>query len=268
MLRARRITKVMKLVRRLAFVALAALALAALVGTSAESASQAAKPQAAKARLASFGSCGQLLDYAKGQASRFVGPYGLGGMGPGVVETAMPPSASVPSATARAATPVKGVDYSGTNVQEEGVDEPDLVKTDGKTLYTVGNGKLRAVDVSGAKPRLLDSLALQNPYGQELLLHGDRLLLLSNGGYWIEPLPAMAARIMPWQPAKSQLAEIDVSDPAKLRLVRTLELDGSYVAARLVGSVVRIVASAQIPAALPFVPPTHRSADAIAAAKR
>ena len=261
MSRGRRITQVMTLVRRLSFLVLTAATLAALVGTSAESA-----PQAAKPRLASFGSCGQLLDYAKGQATRLVGPYGLGGFGPGVaVETAAP---ATPSAAGRAATPVKGVDYSGTNVQEEGVDEPDLVKTDGKTLYTVGNGKLRAVDVSGAKPRLLDSLALEIPYGQELLLHGDRLLLLSNGGYWIEPLPAMAARIMPWQPAKSKLTEIDVSDPAKLRLVRTLELDGSYVAARLVGSVVRIVASAQIPAALPFVQPTDGSSDAIAAAER
>ena len=250
--------------RRFLLVIPAAVAIAALAGTSAESA-----PQASKPRLAAFGSCGQLLDYAKGQASRFVGPYGLGGFG-GIVETAVPNAApAVPSSAAgRTAAPVKGVDYSGTNVQEEGVDEPDLVKTDGTTLYTVGNGKLRAVDVSGAKPRLLDSLALENPYGQELLLHGDRLLLLSHGGYWIEPLPAMAARMLPYQPSKSVLTEIDVSKPSQLRLVRTLELDGSYVAARLVGSVVRIVASAQIPAALPFVQPTDGSAEAIATAER
>ena len=52
------------------------------------------------------------------------------------------------------------------------------------------------------------------------------------------------------------LAEVDVSDPARLRLVRTLTLDGSYVAARLVGASVRIVAAAQVPAQLPFVQPT------------
>ena len=252
----------MKLARRLVPILLAAVVAAALAGTSARSA-----PQASKPRLAAFGSCGQLLDYAKGQAARFVGPYGLGGTGqPGIVE-AMPPAAAVPT-TARAATPVKGIDYSGTNVQEEGVDEPDLVKTNGETLFTLGNGKLRAVDVTGAKPRLLDSLAIENAWGQELLLHGDRLLLIAHGGYWIEPLPAMAARIMPYQPMKSTLTEVDVSDPSRLRLVRTLELDGSYVAARLVGSVVRIVASAQVPTALPFVQPTDGSPDAIATATR
>ena len=242
--------------RRLALLAALAVVAAAGVGvTTARSA-----PEAAKPRLTAFGSCGQLLGYAKGQAKRFVGPYGFGVAGlPGIETTAR---AAAPAA------PVQGVDFSGTNVQEEGVDEPDLVKTNGKTLFAVANGKLRAVDVGGLRPRLLDSLPLGASLSHELLLHGDRLLVLSRGGYWIEPLPAMAARMAPYQPANSVLSEVDVSDPAKLRLVRTLTLDGSYVAARLVGSVARIVAAAQIPAAIPFKQPTDGSPEAIAAAER
>ena len=243
--------------RRVALLAaLAVLAAVAVGGTTARSAPEAS----GKPRLTAFGSCGQLLGYAKGQAKRFVGPYGFGALGrPGGIET-----------TARAAAPAKtqGVDYSGTNVQEEGVDEPDLVKTNGTTLFAVANGKLRAVDVAGLKPRLLDSLPLGAAMSHELLLHGDRLLVLSRGGYWIEPLPAMAARIAPYQPANAVLAEVDVSDPSKLRLVRTLTLDGSYVAARLVGSVVRIVATSQMPSALPFKQPTDGSPAAIDAAER
>jgi hypothetical protein len=124
------------------------------------------------------------------------------------------------------------------------------------------------VDVSGPRPRLLDSLPLDPDASHELLLHGDRLLVLSRGGFWIEPLPASAARIAPYQPAGSELAEIDVSNRSRLRLVRTLELDGSYVAARLVGSAVRVVASAQVPAELPFVAPTDSTKEAQAAATR
>ena len=119
-----------------------------------------------------------------------------------------------PPETARAAPAKQGVDFSGTNVQEEGVDEPDIVKTDGNTLFAVAGGTLRAVDVGGSKPRLLDSLALEPSSSHELLLHGDRLLVLSRGGYWIEPLPAMAARMMPYQPSKSVLSEVDVSNPS------------------------------------------------------
>jgi uncharacterized secreted protein with C-terminal beta-propeller domain len=242
----------MGIARRLALLgALAAVAAAALGGTTARSA-----PEAAKPRLTAFGSCGQLLAYAKKQAGRFVGPYGLGGP-IGIAETAR---GAVP--------PQKGVDFSGTNVQEEGVDEPDLVKTDGKTLFAVAGTRLNAVDVGGLRPRLLDSLALDRSRSHELLLHGDRLLVLSRGGFWIEPLPAAAARIAPYAPATSQLSEIDVSDPARLRLVRTLELDGSYVAARLVGGSARIVVGAQVPAGLPFVQPRSGTREAVAAAAR
>jgi uncharacterized secreted protein with C-terminal beta-propeller domain len=246
----------MKLGRRVALLAALAV-LTAVVGGTARSA-----PEAAKPRLIAFDTCGQLLGYAKTQAKRFVGPYGFGGGS--IIETAVP---SAPVAT-RAATPVQGVDFSGTNVQEEGVDEPDLVKTDGKTLFAIGNGSLRAVDVSGLRPRLLDSLELDRSSGHELLLHGDRLLVLSRGGYWIEPLPGATTRMLPPQPAKSVLTEVDVSEPSRLRLVRTLTLDGSYVAARLVGSSVRIVAAAQIPAALPFKTPDNGTPEAIAAAEQ
>ena len=248
-----RITSVMKLARRAAIVAaLTVIAAAALGGTTARSA-----PEASKPRLTAFGSCGQLLGYAKAQASRFVGPYGLGAPGGPLVET-----------TRTAAPPQQGVDFSGTNVQEEGVDEPDMVKTDGKTLFAVAAGKLNAVDVGGLRPRLVDSLALDPAMSHELLLHGERLLVLSRGGFWIEPLPAIAARLSPYQPAKSVLAEVDVSNPARLRLVRTLTLDGSYVAARLVGASARIVTAAQVPAALPFTQPKDDSKEAREAATK
>jgi uncharacterized secreted protein with C-terminal beta-propeller domain len=237
---------------------LAAFALAVLGGTTAESA-----PSAKASRLVRFNSCGQLLTYVKGKARPLVTAYGLGGQPlPAATSTGV-----VVTSPERAAAPVQGVDYSGTNVQEEGVDEPDMVKTDGNTLYAVANGKVSAVDVSDAKPRLLDSLKLEQGSG-ELLLHGDRLLVLSHGGYWIEPLPAASRMIAPWQPARSMLTEIDVSNPKQLRFVRTLTLDGSYVAARLVGRSVRIVAAAQVPSELPFVQPKDPSPDAAAAATK
>ena len=243
--------------RRAAFLAALALLVAAALGGTADR--SAAESAAKTPRLAAFGSCGQLLGYAKSNASRLVGPYGLGGLNQDAI-----------AETTRAAAPAKqGVDYSGTNVQEEGVDEPDIVKTDGNTLYAIANGKLNAVDVSDPKPRLLDTLALNQAMSHELLLHGDRLLVLSRGGYWIEPLPAIAARIAPFQEAQSVLSEVNVSDPKRLRLVRTLTLDGSYVAARLVGGSARIVAASQVPEKLPFAQPkTGTKEDLAAATKR
>ncbi len=245
----------MNFVRRVALLATLAVLVAAALGATSESS---AAPKAP--RLVAFGTCGQLLGHVKSQAGRFVGPYGFGARG-GI-------ELGAPAAPARAAAPQEGVDYSGTNVQEEGVDEPDLVKTNGETLFSVAKGWLNSVDVRERRPRLLDSLKLQEGLTHELLLHGDRLLVLSRGGFWIEPLPALAARIMQPAPAQSVLAEIDVSNPKRLRLVRTLTLDGSYVAARLVGGKVRIVAASQVPVKLPFVRPKGSTAQAAAEATK
>src|SRR5215217_7996553 len=123
------------------FVALALVVLAASAGATASP----AQTQAKGSRLVAFRSCGELLGYVRAQAAKLAGPYGLGGaVDLGGIATGAP---------ARSAA-VQGVDYSGTNVQEEGVDEPDLVKTDGNTLFVATGGKIRAVDVSGEKPRL------------------------------------------------------------------------------------------------------------------
>ncbi len=67
---------------------------------------------------------------------------------------------------------------SPTNVQEAGVDEPDLVKTRGSTIFAVAAGRLHAVE-AGASPALLGSLEVPG-FGHELLLSGDRLLVLSH----------------------------------------------------------------------------------------
>ena len=236
--------------------------LAGAVGSEAEGARTGPTASAKAGRLVAFGSCADLLTHAKSQASRLVGPWGLGR---GVV-TDVIGAPSTPVAT-RAAAPQEGVDYSGTNVQEEGVDEPDLVKTDGTTLYAVANGRLNAVDVATGAPRLLDTLKLDTAsWSHELLLHGERLLVLTRGGFWAEPLPGLAARAMPYSRAESRLIEVDVSNPRALRIVRTLTLDGAYVAARLVGGSVRIVSSSPLPGDLPFEPPKSTTKEGLAEA--
>ncbi len=257
----------MRLTRRAALVAATGVLVAAGVGgTTAHTAPDHARATVrANPRLVPFGSCGALLSYVKSQALPLVGPWGLGATSRG----ALPPSVAAPTAGARAADsgPTEGVDYSGTNVQEQGVDEPDIAKTNGSTLFAVAGGRLEAVDVREARPHVLDSLALDGGWSHELLLVGNRLLVLSRGGYWLTPRPASPAIAMPYLPATSVLSEIDVSNPKALRLVRTLTLDGAYVDARLVGTTARIVVSSQVPGVLPFEQPTDSTDAALATAR-
>jgi uncharacterized secreted protein with C-terminal beta-propeller domain len=182
------------------------------------------------ARLQSFGSCANLLAYAKQHALPLVGVYGLGGVsGPSDAVRAQPPSAAGDKAAAAA-----GVDYSTTNVQEEGVDEPDLVKSNGSTLFVVRSDRLFAVDVRTRRPRLAGSLQLPAAGSYELLLDGGRLLVLSRGGVYAIDAPAAGVRAPSPYTSQSSLIEVDVSDVGAMRIVRSLTLDADYVSARLV----------------------------------
>ena len=236
-----------------AFVTLVAVVVAAL-GTTAGAA-----PSAAGHRLRAFDGCPSFLSYARQHALPLVGPYGIGGgvLGIGV---AVPPNAARDAiAGAKAGTEPE---FSGTNVQEEGVDEPDLVKTNGRTLFVSSGNGVSAFDVRSSRPRLLGSVSLDNPSTRELLLRGDRLIVLGQGGFGGPiPVDGRAGIRAPYPfPAKAMLTEIDVGDPTRMRVVRTLELDGGYLTARLVGRAIRVVLSSPLAIDLPYVQPVGGSA--------
>lgn len=220
------------------------LLLAPVVGLAAAAAAPGA-PGETGARLQPFASCGELLAYAKRQALPLVGPYGLGGVTGVAVGAPVPPAAARDGADA---------DFSSTNTQERGVDEPDIVESSGTHLFVVNGEWLRVVDVRSTRPRLVGSLRLGGGYGRELLLVGRRLLVLSHGAA-VVPLPGAVRSVLPIAPQKTVLTEIDVTEPARPRAVRTLEVDAGYVSARAVGTTVRVVVSAGLPYRLDFQPP-------------
>ncbi len=112
---------------------------------------------------------------------------------------------------------------STTNVQEAGVDEPDVVKTDGKRIVAVAGGRASLIDDNGGHPQVrstLSDLSVNNVF-----FEGDRVLVFAAGtnGY------------------ASLMALYDVRDLTSPHLVANLSIDGSIVDARMVGTQVRVV---------------------------
>ena len=142
-------------------------------------------------------------------------------------------------------------------MQEQGIDEPDIVKTDGKTLFAVADGALHAVDARAAQTAVLDSLKIDG-YGQELLLHGDRALVMSTIPVASPDAPVGAATspAYGYYGSATVLTEVDVSDPAKLAVVRTETIDGAVVSSRLTGDTARVVVTTPPAAFAPGVPDT------------
>jgi uncharacterized secreted protein with C-terminal beta-propeller domain len=210
-------------------------------------------------RLRAFEGCPSFRAYVQRHALPLVGAWGIAGPAFGVPVGALPPSAARDAVAGRRSSDDV---FSGTNVQEQGVDEPDVVKTDGQHLYVLSSGRLSAVDVRGPRPQLVGTLRLELGSAQEMLLYGTRLLALSQAVAKPFPGEVRTGIRAPWPfPARSVLTEVDVSRPAQMRVVRTLELDGGYLTARLVGRSARIVLSSPLGLDLPFVQPDGSGGD-------
>jgi hypothetical protein len=161
-------------------------------------------------------------------------------------DDASAPNASAPKGPLDTAT---GSD-TGTNVQEADVDEPDLAKVSGDLLVRVDSGTLKTDDVSGAEPSRLGVAPLDRMGDPRLLLSGDRAVVL---GSEIEDPTAGAPLLLPTP--RTWVRTYDLSDPTNPTLVDSRLYDGSLVAARQVGSTVRLVLDAGLPS-LAFTQPS------------
>ena len=202
---------------------------------------------AAAQMLEPFSDCDELLEYAhEHRWARNAYPY-AGGGDVAVMSLEGGLAAGAEDSATRALAPEPGAvgpGETGTNVQEAGIDEPDIAKLAGTTLYRVDGKTLSSYDVSGDEAVLLDEIEIElegaggpgvyphTAAEAQLLIAGDRALVLGTG-YDRDGT------------AKTTVTEIDTADPAAMSEIRRLELEGTQVSARLHGSTARLVLESQ-----------------------
>lgn len=165
-------------------------------------------------------------------------------------------------------------DVYSTNVQVAGIDESDIVKTDGKYLYHAryddSNGRSEVAIVSASDLKLVSTIPLGSNTSSELYLYNDRLVV-------IDSVPAKEAqdlsgeirytlgelapsgqtavsdaasntliapsykRIMPPQNTMTRAAVYDIKDKAHPKELNKLVQDGRYISSRLQGEQLYLV---------------------------
>ncbi|ANZ38712.1 hypothetical protein BBK82_24240 [Lentzea guizhouensis] len=210
-------------------------------------------------RLVAFDSCDNAVKELRTAMAPYVTAYGLGGRtafataegmaadSAGVAQRDTMPKAATP--------PAEQQGHSTTNVHEQGVDEPDLVKTDGKRVVSITDGKLRVLDVAGRS--ITGTLDLGDRHASQLLVSGDRALLVVQSQIPImDPGFAPGDRPYPGMPG----SEIVLVDLKALKEIGSLKTDGFYLDARQVGGTARVVVRS-LPR-LPWVYPDQTTNDA------
>src|SRR6266566_3440618 len=201
-------------------------------------------------RLTSFHGCGEELAALRKAAEASVGPYGLPGLAASVNGTAYPAAAAgapraAAGAGAAAAAPAVVPAYSGTNDYVAGVDEPDLVKTDGRRIVTVASGVLEVID---AASRTVTGRLELNAAGEgiayqpaNLLLSGGHALVLTSAVPVAEGATGSGGSPRPVD--GSRLLLVDLAGRPSVMSSYTIE--GSLIDARQIGPAVRVVISSQ-----------------------
>ncbi len=131
-------------------------------------------------------------------------------------------------------------DYSATNVQVEGVDEADLLKTDGQYLYVVEGNELLIINADPATELRIESRWALDGWGSELYLVNGQLVVLSQSAerYYtlanVRLAPDMMLPPLPTYEPTTTVLVLDISTPAAPTVVEETTLDGRLLDSRVV----------------------------------
>lgn len=226
---------------------------------------------------------GELMSYVRAKLADPERRVALGTTLPGTIDGGLGAITGMAFVTAGATT----LERSGTTVQEQGVDEDDLLKTDGSLLLALTRREtlqrnsaaadLRlwrrradgGVDAAGVLPTLIDADAWTNARGMLMATNAQRVLTLGEGmqGDVLRACPPPAevcttAVTLPFVPmtwkAFVHLDLIGLANPATPQLQERVRIDGRLIGARQIGNMVYLVTQytpALAPDALPFDAP-------------
>ncbi|NSW91057.1 MAG: beta-propeller domain-containing protein [Firmicutes bacterium] len=164
-------------------------------------------------------------------------------------------------------------DYSGTNIQVQGVDEADVVKTDGEYIYQVNRQRIVIVKAYPAEEMKVESIirfSEMNFNPTEIYIHsdkqGDKLVVIGNS-YIEYILPKKQTGIEEQSKERSSgdiRAEVkiypptyysyetvkaviyDITDKSNIKKLKEVDLEGYYVSSREIGPYLYIVANKYI----------------------
>jgi inhibitor of cysteine peptidase len=142
-------------------------------------------------------------------------------------------------------------DYSTTNLQVAGVDEPDFIKNDGRYIYVISGSRLVIVDAYPAQSaKILSEIEIGDNV-KEIFITGNRLVLFSTGNSEM-PVRTMSGSsgsmekvaIMPPYYRSNPVTHAivyDISDRKNPDAIKDYTIDGDYVDARMIRGMVYLL---------------------------
>jgi len=131
-------------------------------------------------------------------------------------------------------------EYSVTNVQVEGVDEADIVKTDGTYIYVISNQSIVILKAYPPEEAQVLSRIKFNGGIRGVFINEDKLAVFEDTGYYGEYRTFMD------YPSYSYLQRTfikvyNIADRANPTLTRNMSVDGNYFNSRMIGNYIYVL---------------------------
>ena len=166
-----------------------------------------------------------------------------------VAEAAMDGDAATSNVAKSQPTRTEGEDFSGTNNQEQGVDEADFIKTDGYYIYVLQGSSLSIMEIPefGEVEFASNSSIEGSPIS--MMLQDDRLIVLSSYNPWSINSEDDLYEYLRWGGEYSQwrvnsltkYTTFDISNRSSPEIIQELYLEGYNVDAREIYGSIRAI---------------------------
>jgi inhibitor of cysteine peptidase len=129
--------------------------------------------------------------------------------------------------------------YSTTNIQVAGVDEADIVKTDGKYVYVVSGNNVYIISANPySESTFIEKITLNETYNLEIYIHENKLAILGNRYQYpvYKAMPTTVA-IYPYVYTEEVIVKVyDLTDITNPLLTRDITINGTLAGSRMIGN--------------------------------
>jgi len=135
--------------------------------------------------------------------------------------------------------------YSRTNVQVEGVDEADTVKTDGTYIYVISNQTiiiLKAYPPENAQ--ILSKIKFQGSL-RGIFINQDKLAAFEDTGYYPE-FKEYSNSISSRYTQRTNITVYNIADRTNPTITRNMSVEGSYFNSRMIGNYAYIITNQDV----------------------
>lgn len=140
--------------------------------------------------------------------------------------------------------------YSKTNTQVKGVDEADIVKTDGNYIYYVANQKVYIVDAKDPKNIKIETTLEyeENMIPQEIYINNNKLVVILDKSETnnMQKRNLIACYDIAYYDSETIVITYDMRSKTNLLEKRKIQIEGNYINSRMINNEVYVVTNKSI----------------------